>query len=83
MNILGTEIVIYRAGSKLADPSPEKQFYTPLTDNAVKTVLQGGMIEKVPASFARQLERRINALTLENKDLLARLGLTPDQPTAG
>lgn len=81
MNLFGTEIIVYRVGK----PSPEKveKYFTPLTDEATKSVLQSGMIEKVPASFARQLERKLNALTLENKDLLDRLGLTPDQPTAG
>ena len=79
MNILGTEIIIYRPSSEKQDDEIEKRYFTPLTDNALKDVLQCGYDYKVKADFARKLERKMNALKLENKRLLARLGLPAEE----
>jgi len=39
---------------------------TPLTDSAVRQVLQTGGMEKVSADFARQLERQLNEYQRNN-----------------
>jgi hypothetical protein len=51
------------------DPSgsTEKIQETPLTDEAVKQILQTGYHVRVNAEFARQLERELNKLKHERK----------------
>jgi hypothetical protein len=46
---------------------------TPLTDAAVKQVLQTGQHPKVKAEFARDLERRLAAVTKQRDDLFRAL----------
>jgi hypothetical protein len=46
---------------------------TPLTDAAVKEVLQTGQHAKVKAEFARELEKRLAAITKQRDDLFRAL----------
>ena len=46
---------------------------TPLTDAAVKEVLQTGQHAKVKAEFAREMERRLAAITKQRDDLFRAL----------
>jgi plasmid maintenance system killer protein len=46
---------------------------TPLTDDAVKEVLQTGQHAKVKAEFAREMEKRLAAITKQRDDLFRAL----------
>jgi plasmid maintenance system killer protein len=46
---------------------------TPLTDAAVKEVLQTGQHAKVKAEFAREMERRLAAITKQRDELFRAL----------
>jgi hypothetical protein len=53
----------------------EKTFMseTPLTDAAVREILQTGQHPKVKADFAREMERRLAAITKQRDDLFRAL----------
>jgi hypothetical protein len=53
----------------------EKTFMseTPLTDAAVREILQTGQHPKVKAEFARELEKRLAAITKQRDDLFRAL----------
>ena len=53
----------------------EKTFMseTPLTDAAVREILQTGQHPKVKAEFARDLERRLAAVTKQRDDMFRAL----------
>lgn len=46
---------------------------TPLTDAAVREILQTGQHLKVKADFAREMERRLAAITKQRDDLFRAL----------